>query len=239
MSVPAGAKILPFYLVVDVSYSMLGPKLDSANEVMPAVRDALAKNPILADKVRFSVIDFGDEARVRLPLCDPLTVGTLPTMNVRGMTSYASAFWELRTAIETDVKQLKADGLQVHRPAVFFLSDGLPTDHDDVWRQAFADLTQTFREWPNVIPCGVDQADPAVMQELIHPATGPKKMQMYMMERGADAGQAINAVTEILISSVIASGASLARGEKGIVLPDQAQLPPGIVTYSAEDDDFL
>src|SRR5262245_66224432 len=61
--------LLPFYLVVDVSYSMLGPKLDAANRVVPEVADALAKNPILEDKIRFGLIDFSDDARVVLPLC--------------------------------------------------------------------------------------------------------------------------------------------------------------------------
>lgn len=245
MSAPVGAKLLPFYLVVDVSWSMAGEKLEQANTIMPRVKDALAKNPILADKVRFAVVDFGSDAQVSLPLCDPLAA-TLPDLEVRGSTSYAAAFRVLRAEIESDVKQLKADGFAVHRPAVFFLSDGLPTDDDDVWRAAFTELTfydgatkQGFREYPNVIPCGVDGADPRIIQELIHPARGSKRMGMYMMEPGADAARAIQGMAEILISSVIASGASLARGEAGIVLPEKAQLPTGVVAYTAEDDDFL
>ena len=182
MTAPQGAKLLPFYLVVDVSYSMVGDKLEQANKIVPSVVDALAQNPILSDKVRFSVIDFADDAQVRLPLCDLLDENlVLPAMEVRGRTSYAAAFRVLRTEIETGVKQLKADGFSVHRPAVFFLSDGLPTDGGAVWRAAFEELTswdgatgQGFREYPNVIPCGVDGAEAPIMQELIHPAEGSK-----------------------------------------------------------------
>ena len=77
----SGAKLLPFYLVVDVSISMSGRKLDSANRMLPSIVDALAKNPILSDKVRFGIIDFSDDAQVRLPLCDLLD----PTVQLPGL----------------------------------------------------------------------------------------------------------------------------------------------------------
>ncbi|MCD2196143.1 VWA domain-containing protein [Actinomycetospora endophytica] len=247
MTHPQGAQLLPFYLVLDVSLSMRGDKLDAANQIMPTIRDTLAENPILADKVRFSVIDFSDDAQVRMPLCDPLDEAVdLPTMKVRGRTSYASAFWLLRSEIESDIKQLKADGFAVFRPAVFFLTDGLPTDKPTVWRDAFADLThwdkqtqQGFRTYPNIIPCGVGQADPAVLRELIHPAEGAKRMQMYLMEQGGDAARAISAIAEILVSSVVASGQSMTQGGTGLVLPEKALLPVGVDAYTADDDIFM
>ena len=154
-----GAKLLPFYLVIDVSFSMEGTKLDSANDILPAIVDALAENPILADKVRFGLIDFADDAQVRLPLCDLLDPNlSLPGLVARGGTNYSAAFTMLRKEIEANVAQLKADQYLVHRPAVWFISDGEPLDAEAAWRQAFADLT-SLKAYPNVIPCGVDQAD--------------------------------------------------------------------------------
>jgi uncharacterized protein YegL len=238
-------KLLPFYLVVDVSGSMSGRKLDAANRIMLEVRNALAKAPILADKVRFGLIDFGSDAQVRLPLCDVLDDGvTVPTLAVRGATSYLAAFRLLRKQIEADVDHLKADGFAVHRPAVFFLSDGEPTDTESEWRAAFHDLTwyekdtkQGFAKFPNVIPFGVDQANPQVLQSLIHPATGNKQMQMYLMDKGEDAAKAIMSVAEILISSVLASSHSVGVNGSGIMLPAKQDVPAGITAYSA--DDFL
>jgi uncharacterized protein YegL len=85
-------KLLPFYLVVDVSYSMQGAKLASASRILPSVLDALASTPILADKVRFAMIDFSDDAQVRLPLCDLLDDNvTLPELSLRGSTSLLCA----------------------------------------------------------------------------------------------------------------------------------------------------
>lgn len=229
------AKILPFYVLIDVSASMSGQKLDQANKIMPKVVDALAEAPILADKVRFCVIDFGSDAQVRLPLCDVLDQhSSLPSLTIRGATSYAAAFRLLRSEIEINVKQLKADGYLVHRPAVFFISDGEPTDPEHEWRSAFQELT-SFATYPNFVPCGVDSANPRTLATLIHPATGPKQMQMYLMEQGQNPADAIAAIAEILISSMLASGQSMAQGSSGMILPGKQDLPSGINAHSSDD----
>jgi uncharacterized protein YegL len=237
-------KLLPFYLVIDVSFSMQGTKLAAANDVLPKVLDALAEAPILSDKVRFALLDFADDAQVRLPLCDLLDEHvTLPSLSVRGGTSYAAAFRLLRQEIEANVKQLKADGFAVHRPAVFFLSDGEPTDDEAEWRDAFKELTFFDREaksgfpmYPNFVPCGVDGADPRVLQQLIHPTDKPKAMKMYLMDEGENPAAAINKIAEILISSILMSGQSMAQGNSGILLPDSDDLPSGLSAHGPDDD---
>lgn len=237
------AQLLPFYLVIDVSSSMSGKKLKSANDIMPKVVDALAQNPILSDKVRFGLLDFASDARVQLPLCDVLDPNlSLPGLSTRGWTSYAAAFTLLRSEIAANVAQLKADGYAVHRPAVFFLSDGEPTEEESVWRKAFAELTtydpatrNGFAMYPNMVPCGVDGANGKILQSLIHPATGDRQMQLYMMEKGEDPAKAITAIAEILISSILASGQSMAQGGSGIVLPAKQDVPAGISPYTAND----
>jgi uncharacterized protein YegL len=233
----SGAKLLPFYLVVDVSISMSGDKLQSANNMLPAIVDALAKNPILADKVRFGMIDFSSDAQVRLPLCDLLDPALqLPGLAVRGGTSFSAAFQLLKTEIERNVAQLKADQYVVHRPTVWFISDGAPGDAEAGWRQAFADLTGS-RMYPNFIPCGVDGADAKIMASLIYPRDGNKPMAMYMMDPGFDPAQAITGMAEILISSMLASGYSLAGGQSGTILPPKSDLPQGINQF--DPDDFV
>jgi uncharacterized protein YegL len=228
--------LLPFYLVVDVSYSMQGSKLDAANEILPSVADALAKNPILADKIRFGLLDFSDDAQVVLPLSDMSGQDYLPKLTVRGGTDFGAAFRVLRKNIEQDVGQLRADGFKVHRPAVFFLSDGEPMDG---WQSDFAALTTYdkatglgFKWYPVLVPCGVDEAGKDTMRQLVHPVG---KSKLYMMTSGADAAAAIKAMAEVLISSVLSSGQSAMDGSSGFVLPDKSQLPPTIDV----DDDWL
>jgi uncharacterized protein YegL len=231
-----GAKLLPFYIVIDASYSMSGRKIDSANRIIVQVRDALAQNPILSDKVRIGLVDFADDARVQLPLCDVLESSlNLPAVTPRGGTSYVAAFKLLRSTIAANVKQLKADKFMVHRPTVFFLSDGAPTDRPAEWKAAFAELVGD-KAYPNVIAFGVDDADGPVLQSLIHPSTGEKQMRMYLMDKGEDAAKAITAMAEIMISSVLESGRSLSQGESGIKLPDKEDLPAGVTAHTADDD---
>ncbi|MEU8232268.1 VWA domain-containing protein [Actinoplanes sp. NPDC048967] len=228
--------LLPFYLVVDVSYSMAGRNIDAANEILPSVADALAKNPILADKIRFGLLDFSDDAQVVLPLSDMSGQDYLPKLVVRGGTDYGAAFRLLRSQLQQDIGQLRADGFKVHRPAVFFLSDGEPMDG---WQNDFAALTtydketgQGFKWYPVLVPCGVADASKDTMRQLVHP---PGKSKLYTMTSGADAAAAIKAMAEILISSVLSSGQSAVDGNSGFVLPDKSQLPPTIDV----DDDWL
>jgi uncharacterized protein YegL len=231
--------LLPFYLVADVSYSMEGNKLDQVNNILPDLVDALIKNPILSDKVRFGLIDFADDARVVMPLCDLAEQDQLPMLTTRGGTSFAAAFGMVRQQIESDGSQLRADGFKVHRPAMFFLSDGQPTDDTPVWQSAFAGLTEYDRQsgtgnkwYPNVIPFGVEDADPAIMGHLIFPK---KRSKMYMMAEGADAAGAIRSMAEILIASVLSSGYSAAEGGSGIILPGKEDVPENVDVY----DDWI
>lgn len=240
------AKLLPFYLVVDVSWSMDGSKLDAANKIMGELIDALAQAPIISDKVRFAMLDFADDARVQLPLCDILSEDlVVPGLSPRGSTSYAAAFRLLRQEIAHNVAQLKVDGFSVHRPAVFFLTDGEPNPGDG-WEQTFAELTEFDRTtktgfplYPNVIPFGVDDANPGTLRKLIHPNTGTKAMRMYLMAEGQNPGTAISAMAEILISSVLSSGESVAQGGSGIMLPADEDLPDAVTSHAFDDDDFL
>ena len=241
-------KLLPCYLVCDVSASMESNNaIDAANQILPELVEALEKDPIICDKVRFGVIDFSDDASLVLPLCDLLEQQSLPQLTTRGGTSYRSAFEFLRKQIEQDVNILKADGYQVHRPAVFFLSDGSPTDPDGSWQSSFADLTNYdkasdtgFRMYPNFIPFGVADADPHIMKELIHPkAPKERAMKMFLADENQNAANAVAQMAKLLVQSVLKSGSGVAGGGGGIVLPEKADVDPGIIVVDADDDLYL
>jgi uncharacterized protein YegL len=212
--------LLPFYLAVDVSYSMsvqpttpdtVSP-IAAANTIVASVKDALVDNPLLIDKVRFAMVDFSDDAQTVIPLCNLAQVANddIPVLTVRGGTSFAAAFAKLRSQIDSDVRQMKADGHKVHRPAVFFLTDGEPTDSDAEWKQAFAELTDaSFSARPNVIPFGVGDAKKLVLDQIAYPQG---KMRAFVTREGANAAEAIRQMAELLIGSVIASANSVAVG---------------------------
>lgn len=240
-------KLLPFYLVCDVSWSMVeSGALDAANQILPSLAQALERDPIICDKVRFGLIDFSDDARVLLPLCDLLEQTSLPDLEGRGGTSFRAAFDLVRSQIEQDVNQLKADGFLVHRPAVFFLSDGVPTDLEHEWKASFDALTQYdkstgqgFRMYPNIIPFGLAGCDPQGLQQLIHPSTGNGAMRMFLAEQDQTAASAVTKMAKLLVASVIQSGTGMAEGGGGIILPTQDAVDDGIQVVEADDDIFL
>jgi hypothetical protein len=177
--------------------------------------------------VRLGAIDFSDDARVVLRLDDVRNVDPIPTFSTRGATSYKEAFRLLRQEIEKDYAQLRGDNYKAYRPAVFFVTDGEPTDdHADIVA-AFQELTDpSFKLRPNIIPFGVGAATKDQLDQWVYPkaADGAKKpMRSYVTKDGVDPGQAITKVAEVLLSSVIASAQSVnAQGSGGgFVLNDE------------------
>ncbi|MGW4194609.1 vWA domain-containing protein [Streptomyces sp. NPDC005004] len=156
-------QILPFYLVCDESTSMSGPGVDAINSALPDLHQEISTNPSVADKTRFALIGFATQATVLQPLADLSELTQLPSLSAGGWTAFGAAFRLLRSTIEADVDALKAEGHDVYRPVVFFLSDGNPTDDD--WHAALDDLNAS-RYAPKIIAFGISDADPAIISEV-------------------------------------------------------------------------
>jgi uncharacterized protein YegL len=226
---PAGTvigQVLPMYFVGDESHSMAGAPIAAVNQGLIDLRDEVAKHPLIGKKVRFAIITFADTAETRLQLSELSEDLVLPSLAPRGRgTSYASALEALRQTIPADVALLKATGYQVHRPSVFFLSDGQPTDKADRWRARLDELKDPgFRERPNVLAFGVGDADPAVIREL---ASSPR--YGFMMTEGASTAGAIAEFAASMLNSMVASAERLDRGEQSI----EFEKPDGFVQLDA------
>jgi uncharacterized protein YegL len=228
---PSRVTLAPVYLVVDVSWSMsMAGKLDAANRMIGTIADALARHRAVARQARIGVIDFSDDAQVRLPLCDLVADDVrLPRLSVRNGTSFSSAFTVLRWQIEADVTRLAIDN-DLLPPTVFFMSDGGPTDDETAWRTAFEALI-SHRSRPAVVPCGMDEAEAHVMGSLIHPPSGPDRAALFMMARDCRAAAAIASVGDIVVSSLMRVGGTDGR----VVLPIGADVPAGVLRYEPED----
>jgi uncharacterized protein YegL len=226
---PAGTvigQVLPMYFVGDESHSMAGDPIGAVNQGLIDLRDEVAKHPLIGKKVRFGIITFADTAETRLQLSELSEDLVLPTLAPRGRgTSYASALEALRETIPADVALLKGSGYQVHRPSVFFLSDGQPTEKADKWRKRLEELKDPgFRERPNVLAFGVGEADPEVIREL---ATSPR--YGFMMTTGASTAGAIAEFASSMLNSMVASAERLDRGEQTI----EFEKPEGFVQLDA------
>jgi uncharacterized protein YegL len=202
--VEARGAILPVYFVADESRSM-GRNISELNDGLISLHDALQRESFAASKVRFSVIGFTDTAFTYLELADLRTAPSMPVLTAQSLTSYGAAFEELEYRLSVDVPNLKAQGYSVHRPVVFFLTDGQPNARDD-WRSIRQRLLNQPAA-PNILSFGIGEADPAIVHEL---ATQPHFA--WVAARGIDTGAVISEFTSSLTQSIINSGRAVASG---------------------------
>lgn len=166
----------PLYLVVDVSFSTTDrfgavTGIEQMNALTDALLDRLSTVGS-GNGVWLSVIDFADEARLRVPLTPAhrLLDNGGPLLAARGGTSYARAFELATERIGVDVAQLRADGVEVAPPLMVFVTDGDPAEPDAEWQHAFAALVSLDREVaPHVWPVGYAHANPMLLDRLVSP----------------------------------------------------------------------
>lgn len=194
------SNILPFYLVCDESYSMEGAPIDAMNQALPELHTEIGTNPVVCDKTRFAIITFSGEAQVLQPLADLSQIRQLPMLSAKGGTSFAAAFRLLRTEIDQDIVALKKDGHRVFRPAVFFLTDGQPTDPEGEWLAEFEMLTdKNIKHHPNIIAFGIGEADASVIKSI-----GTAKA--FLAETELSPAAALKEFAKALTRSIINSG---------------------------------
>lgn len=206
-------QLLPVYVLADESGSM-ADHVGDLNAGMKSLHTALLGEPMAAAKVRFSVLGFAGGVRERLILADLRSTAELPLLSAGGGTNYDAAFGALLERIPQDVRTLKSQGYRVHRPAVFFLSDGQPTCGEE-WRETHRRLTDqsVTAAAPNVVAFGIGRAQAATILSV---ATQPTFA--FMSIPGAQLGDAIAEFFTALTKSVVESGNALASGQPELVV---------------------
>jgi uncharacterized protein YegL len=204
--------LLPVYILADESASMT----DYANELntgLVSLYEALRSEPMVAAKVRLSILGFSDDVEVRLSLADLRNEEGIPELKIRSTTNYDAAFRDLLTRIPSDIATLKGSGYLVHRPAVFFLSDGQPSKSG--WLEPHERLTNkaTTAAAPNIIACGVG----AVKAETILQVATQDQFAFVSIP-GADIGAAIAKFFVALTASVVQSGRSLTSANPELIV---------------------
>ena len=166
-----------------------------------------------------TALGFSDDVQVRLPISDMRKVSELPHLVIRGLTNYGAVFDDLVRRIPEDVQELKREGYKVHRPVVFLLTDGQPSDGGE-WRSPLALLTDRTRTpaAPTIISCGIGEAQPMTMVEV---ATRPEFA--FIARQEVDVSQAISEFFHALTSSMVASGVAVNSGVPQLVVnrPEQ------------------
>ncbi|CCH33111.1 caspase family protein [Actinosynnema sp. NPDC047251] len=170
----APTRVVPLYLVVDVSYSMTGKRIDAVNAAVPEILRQIRQAASGAEVLRFGLIDFGSDAQVVLSMTSEAADTTLvPALRVRGATSYAAAFTLLRERIGQDAARFAATGQEVAEVVIAFLTDGWPTNLADQWKEAYASLVGDAPAPLTVLALGLGD-DFEALAALAHVVDDPK-----------------------------------------------------------------
>ncbi len=214
------ATVLPIYFVADESSSMEDVVAD-LNAGLKELLDAMHLETMAAAKVRLTIIGFSNDARCYLELADMREITSMPELTSSGATSYAAAFNELYNRIDSDVDRLKGQGYSVHRPAVFFLTDGAPTDPEHEWRNSLSQLKDpSFKRRPNIMAFGIGNAQPEIIIQV-----ASQTDFAYVAAGSHTVGQAISDFCTVLVQSIVSSGNAAASGQAQL----QVERPQGFV----------
>jgi uncharacterized protein YegL len=208
--------LLPVYVLADESGSMR-PYIGELNKGLASLHEALLGEPMAAAKVRFSILGFADDVQERLSLADLRRESELPVLYARGRTNYGMAFSTLQQRIPQDVHGLKAEGYAVHRPAVFFLSDGQPSENG--WESSYQRLVDRAATpgAPNIIACGIGQVEASTILQV-----ATQQEYAFVAMAGVDLGSAIAQFCTALTKSIVESGRSLGSAQPELVVAQPA-----------------
>ena len=118
---------LPVYLVLDVSYSMMGEALEAVKVGVQSLVTALRQDPHALETVYLSVVTFGGEAKQLMPLTE-LPLFNAPQLEANGATPLGEALRVTADAIGTEVQRNSGGAKGDWKPMIFLMTDGLPTD---------------------------------------------------------------------------------------------------------------
>ena len=116
-------------LILDVSESMAGAKIDTVNRALVKFRNIIREDSVTALRADVAIIEFDHEARVVLDFTNGTDFES-PTLSVKGGTNYSQAVNLALDLIEARKQSYRDGGIAYYRSLAYFLTDGIPT-HDD------------------------------------------------------------------------------------------------------------
>ena len=102
------------------------------------------------------MVAFSDSVEILLPMTELTELTNVPGVQIRGSRLFEPVFNFLKPVIASDIVHFRSKGDQVYRPAVFFMTDGEPTDAE-IWELSYRGLVDRTvnRFWPWVIAFGL------------------------------------------------------------------------------------
>ena len=155
------AKPIPVVLLLDVSSSMHGDKIDNLNKAVQDMVDAFAQEEKMETEILISVITFGSQVELHIPFTKASQV-QWQMLQSDGMTPMGTALKMAKEMIEDK----ETTPSRAYRPTIILVSDGQPNDS---WKGPLDDFITSGRSSKcdrMAIAIGRD-ADEAVLKKFI------------------------------------------------------------------------
>jgi len=134
-------RMLPVYVMIDVSESMVGDTMRQIDDGLVRLSDTLKTIPEALETAKVSVIAFAGKPKVISPMVEVAHFYP-PRLPVGGGTALGAALELLMDRIDLDVSRASDGRKGDWKPIVFLLTDGVPTDSPapaiQRWKTAYA-----------------------------------------------------------------------------------------------------
>ena len=131
------AKPLPVVLLLDVSGSMSGSKIDNLNKAVEDMLETFVQEEKMETEILVSIITFGSEVELHVPYTKASQV-QWQDLQACGMTPMGTALEMAKAMIEDK----EATPSRVYRPTIVLVSDGQPNDS---WERPLEDFISEGR----------------------------------------------------------------------------------------------
>ncbi|MGK0290450.1 MAG: hypothetical protein ACI86H_001909 [bacterium] len=126
------AKPLPICLLLDVSFSMDGDKINNLNKAVEEMLNTFAEEEKMETEIIVSVITFGREVSLHVPFKNASEV-QWQDLQANGMTPMGTALRMAKAMIEDK----ETTPSRAYRPTIILVSDGQPNDSWEEPLEAF------------------------------------------------------------------------------------------------------
>ena len=132
----------PIVLILDVSLSMKGSKIDTVNQALVKFRDIIQGDAVTALRADVAVVSFSGEARVHQDFTNGADFRPAPLSLRRTGTNYSKAVNLALDITEARKQSYRDGGVAYYRSLAYFLTDGEPLDKGRDLNRAAARLSE-------------------------------------------------------------------------------------------------
>ena len=156
----------PCVLVVDVSSSMYGAKMDQLNSGIATFAQELKADQLASLRTEVAIVTFGSGSEMPQ---DFVTADQFnpPTLVANGVTEMSAGINLALDKIEERKQMYRDNGIDYYRPWLFLITDGAPTESQEVVNAASTRLKQAESEKRvATFSVGVEGADMGLLTEI-------------------------------------------------------------------------